>query len=521
MLKLMIMTDNRAIESRDYSRVRTRLAPSPTGRIHVGSIQKIIYSYACAKKFGGDYLLRIEDTDRARFVESAEAEIYQVHDALGIHLDESPRNPNPKYGSYRQSERKEIYAKYARQLVELGHAYYAFETPEELEAMRKVQQIEGRSSFRYSGPYRELSLTEADAKIAQGMKYVVRIKLPIAEDISFTDMIMGKITVNSANLDDYVLLKSDGLPTYHLAVVVDDHLMEISHIFRGVEWIATAPIHVMLYKYFDWPLPNIAHIPNILDPKGGKLSKRSGSVAAMDFLANGFLPEAIINYLLLQSWNPKTTKELYTLSEFVEDFDINKFNKGNPIYNPVKLTWFNQQHLKLLELPELLQRLKNWEASYHPKSFPTSNKLWAKSDVELIQMIELERERVEGLLDLRQKLDMFVSQPDSYEFEHKQLKKLTSEQLQQIIEEYSKFLNASGNVSNNSDYNHDYNHEVWESTVRAIAENLAIPAGAAFMAIRIALTGQAATPPLYELGKLLGTTEQLSRLQKASSLLKA
>ncbi len=487
------------------NKVRTRFAPSPTGMLHIGSIQKIVYSYAMAKKYGGEYLVRLEDTDRNRFLAEGEADIFETHAALGISPDESI-TAGGEYGPYRQSDRLEIYNKYILELIEKGSAYYAFETPEELDRMRKVQQQSG-SRPKYDGKYRDYPLEDAKKRVANGEKYVVRIKIPNSGQIEFDDMIMGKIKVENENLDDYVLVKSDGYPTYHFAVVVDDHLMEISHIFRGVEWIPTAPIHVLLYDFFGWEKPVFAHIPNILDPKGGKLSKRSGSVAAYDYFSKGYLPQAVMNYMVLQGWNPKTEQEVFTLAEFVEVFKTENFNKSNPVFNPQKLDWFNQQHIRRLSVEDLEKSLLAWIKKYHTDNQEYIVVEFMDSNIRR-SIIALEQERVTTFTDLADSFAVIAKSPETYEIDHKQVKNLSPE-------DYIKVIEAFQVLDDNFE-----NHETWEKGIRGIADGLGMKAGQAFMILRIATTGRVASPPLFEIMQILGVEEVTKRLEDAKTAFK-
>ena len=488
--------------------IRTRFAPSPTGFVHIGSIQKILYSYACAKQADGQYIIRIEDTDQKRSVPGAEEAIYDIHKRLGIVVSESPEIGGA-FQPYRQSERLDIYKKYAQELIANGFAYYSFETSEELAQMR-AEQIKNKQKVGYDGRYRDYPIAEAQERINRVEKYVIRIKLPVAEKITFTDLILGEIEFSTQDLVDYVLIKSDGYPTYHLAVVVDDHLMEITHVFRGVEWISTTPIHIQLYKYLGWNPPQIGHIPNILDPKGGKLSKRSGSVAAHDFIKKGYLPSAIINYLILLGWSPKTDQEVFSLEEFVTIFNLKNLNKSNPIYNVVKLNWFNQMHIRKLSLPELTTTFLTWVNEFHP-NFDHSK----LTDKQLTAILELERERISLLEDLLPILEVFNNLPTSYEFDHKQLKNISKEILIEILKMYYEFIELEFSVKNG-----ELDHESWEMKVRQIAEDLNLKAGEVFMTIRIAITGKSATPPLFEFGQIIGVANQLLRLRNCIEILK-
>jgi glutamyl-tRNA synthetase len=357
-------------------KVRVRFAPSPTGGLHLGGVRTVLYNYLFARRHGGDFILRIEDTDQGRYVAGAEEYIIDSLKWCGLEPDESPVKPGA-YGPYRQSERKAlgIYDKYARQLVESGHAYYAFDTPEELDAMREKYKTADNPSPQYDHELRKkmrnsLQLEPAETKqlLDKGTPYVIRIKLDPDEEVSFTDMIRGKVTFNTSTVDDKVLVKADGMPTYHLAVVVDDHLMEITHAFRGEEWLPSAPVHILLWRYLfgENKMPQWAHLPLILKPEGnGKLSKRDGDrlgfpVFAMNwtdprtnetatgFRETGFLPAAFVNLLAVLGWNDGTNQELFTLQELVERFSMDRVHKGGAKFDYEKAKWFNHEWIKRL-----------------------------------------------------------------------------------------------------------------------------------------------------------------------------
>ena len=355
-------------------RVRVRFAPSPTGGLHLGGVRTVLYNYLFARRHGGDFILRIEDTDQGRYVAGAEEYILDSLKWAGLEPDESPEKPG-SYGPYRQSERKPIYAKYAQQLVAAGHAYYAFDTPEELEAMREKYKTPENPSPQYNHTLRKkmrnslmLDARETEALLADGTPYVIRIKLEPDHEVRFTDMIRGEVSFNTSGVDDKVLLKADGMPTYHLAVVVDDFLMEISHAFRGEEWLPSAPVHILLWQYLFGleHMPQWAHLPLILKPDGnGKLSKRDGDrlgfpVFAMNwtdprtnepatgFRETGFLPEAFVNLLALLGWNPGTPQELFTIDELIEKFSMDRVHKGGAKFDYEKARWFNHEWIKRL-----------------------------------------------------------------------------------------------------------------------------------------------------------------------------
>jgi glutamyl-tRNA synthetase len=353
-------------------RVRVRFAPSPTGGLHLGGVRTVLFNYLFAKKHSGDFILRIEDTDQSRFVPGAEEYIIQTLNWCGMTPDESPVVGGP-YAPYRQSERKEYYKQYATQLIEAGHAYYAFDTPAEIEEMRNNFKTPENPSPQYNHAVRakmrnslSLDAAEVAALLEAGTPYVVRIKMPDNEEVTFTDMIRGEVSFNTSQVDDKVLLKADGMPTYHLAVVVDDYLMKISHAFRGEEWLPSAPVHILLWKYLGWQneMPEWAHLPLILKPDGhGKLSKRDGDrlgfpVFAMDwtdpktnekaigFKERGFLPEAFVNLLAVLGWNDGTDQEIFSMAELIEKFSIDRVHKGGAKFDYEKAKWFNAEWIK-------------------------------------------------------------------------------------------------------------------------------------------------------------------------------
>jgi len=315
---------------------KVRFAPSPTGYLHIGGLRTALYNYLFAKKNKAKFILRIEDTDQSRYVERADQQIIETLKTFGINFDERP---------FHQSKRLKLYQKYVQQLVNKNKAYYCFCTKKRLDEMRKKQQAEKRIP-KYDRHCLNLSKEEINKKLKNKEPYVIRLKLPDNQDIVFKDGVYGEVKINTNDMDDQVLLKSDGYPTYHLAVVVDDHEMGITHIIRGEEWLPSTPKHVLLYQMFNWKVPTFIHLPLLLNPDKSKLSKRQGDVAAEDFLAKGYLPEAILNYIAFLGWNPKTTKEIYSVEELIRDFDIAKINKAGAIFNIEKLNWFNAEYVR-------------------------------------------------------------------------------------------------------------------------------------------------------------------------------
>jgi len=350
-------------------KIRVRFAPSPTGPLHIGGVRTALFNYLFAKKNGGDFILRIEDTDQKRYVEGAEDYIANSLNWCGIPYDEGP-GKNGGFGSYRQSERKHLYKQYVDELIENGFAYYAFDTPEELDTHRKDHETKGKT-FIYNWHNRlklknslSLSQEEVTAKIGAGEPYSIRFKCPEKEQLVFNDLVRGQITIDTSILDDKVLFKSDGMPTYHLANIVDDHLMEISHVIRGEEWLPSMALHILLYRAFKWDTPEFAHLPLILKPTGnGKLSKRDGdkfgfpvfplewkdpntNTISRGYREDGYFSEAVVNFLAFLGWNPGTEQETFSLSELIESFEIERVNKSGARFDPEKIKWYNHYYLQ-------------------------------------------------------------------------------------------------------------------------------------------------------------------------------
>ena len=337
--------------------VRVRFAPSPTGFLHIGGLRTALYNFLFAKHHDGEFILRIEDTDQNRYVEEAEEDILKSLAWSGIEIDEGPENPG-KFGPYRQSERKEIYHKYAKQLIDTGHAYYAFDTEDELDKMRERLKKSGNPSPKYDAITRQSmknSLTlpqeEVSRKLAAGEEYVVRLKVPRRETVRFEDLIRGHVSFETKGLDDQVLLKSDGMPTYHLANVIDDHEMQISHVIRGEEWLSSTPKHVLLYQAFDWKMPEMAHLPLIMSPSGGKLSKRKAEsegipINTKDYIEQHYEADALVNFLAYLGWSPGDDSEIHSLDELVELFTLDRVSKGGAVFNHKKLLWYNEHYLR-------------------------------------------------------------------------------------------------------------------------------------------------------------------------------
>ena len=480
--------------------IRTRFAPSPTGYLHVGGLRTALYSYLFAKKNKGKFLLRIEDTDRERYVADGVANILkslywaEVVPDEGVVLEKEEITQKGKNGPYVQSERLDIYKKHAEQLLAGDHAYFCFCTPERLTQLRE-QQTAKKMPTGYDGHCLSVDPEEAKKRAASGERSVVRLKMPKSGETIFVDMIRGEVRFKNELVDDQVLMKSDGYPTYHFAVVVDDHLMEITHIIRGEEWISSVPKHLQIYKYFGWEVPQMAHLPLLLNPDKSKLSKRQGDVAVEDYMKKGYLPQALVNFVAFLGWNPGTEKELYTLEELVEDFDFSKVGKTGAVFNVDKLNWFNKQYLKNLSNKELVKVAWSWLES--PVS--TDNKI-------IEQAIVLERERVNNLSELAEAANRIVTPPD-YSADLLVWKKSNLEEVKNILPKLAEFMDTISV--------HDWNKEKLEEKIGEWVGQNGYSTGSVLWPMRAALSGQEKSPGPFEIAEVLGKEDVLNRLQSA------
>ena len=503
-------------------KVRVRFAPSPTGGLHLGGVRTVLYNYLFAKHHGGDFILRIEDTDQSRFVEGAEDYIMECLKWCGIEPDESPAVGGP-HAPYRQSERKESYREYAEKLVADGFAYYAFDTPQELEEMRANYKTAENPSPQYDNRLRtkmrnSISLDAATVQqlIADGTPYVIRIKMPENETISFTDMIRGEVSFNTGNVDDKVLLKADGMPTYHLAVVVDDYLMKITHAFRGEEWLPSAPVHLLLWKYLGWEasMPQWAHLPLILGPSG-KLSKRDGAkygfpVFAMNwtdpktneltegFFEKGFLPEAFINLLAVLGWNDGTEQELYSMDELIASFDIKRVHSAGAKFDYEKAKWFNHEWIKRLPVADLQLQIE---------SYFTASGIDVSDTAKLQQVIEVVKDRCTLLPDFVQQGGFFFKAPETLELDA--VKPKWSEEKKQFFAEYVDVLKTMG----------DWELTAIENAFKALATAKNIKPGELQLPMRIMLVGGKFGPAVFQIAEIIGKEETVKRMEYALSLL--
>jgi glutamyl-tRNA synthetase len=507
--------------------VRVRFAPSPTGPLHIGGVRTALYNYLFARKMGGKMLLRIEDTDQTRFVEGAEKYILEALNWIGITIDEGPSNGGP-CAPYRQSERKPMYMDYALQLIQSGNAYYAFDTPEELDAMRKRLEAQKVASPAYNSITRtqminSLTLPEDEVKrrLESGVPYVIRLKVPRKDEVRLNDMVRGWVMVHSSAIDDKVLMKSDGMPTYHLANVVDDHLMGITHVIRGEEWLPSAPLHVLLYKFFGWEdtMPQFAHLPLLLKPDGnGKLSKRDADAGGfpvfpldwnftnsetgnaetwIGFREQGYLSEAVTNFLAFLGWNPGTNQEIFSMEELIQTFSIERVGKSGTKFDIDKAKWFNQQYLKNKSGDELRPYLEKELNARGISSEPAM----------LSKICDLLKERLVFAHDLWNQGAFFFESPKVYD-EHVISGKWTQEAVS-VISAYSEALEAADALT----------AENAKAILNQVLEAKGVKMGKVLQALRVAITGVGAGPDLMMIMEVLGKRETVSRIQSALSVL--
>jgi len=506
--------------------VRVRFAPSPTGALHIGGVRTVLYNYLFAKKNNGKMILRIEDTDQTRFVEGAEEYITESLEWLGMELDESP-SKGGEFGPYRQSERKDIYAKYAQKLIDEGNAYYAFDSAEELTAMRERLKAAKVTSLHYNAITRaqmknSLTLPEEEVKkrIESGEPYVIRLKVPRKEEVRLKDMVRDWVMVHSSGIDDKVLMKSDGMPTYHLANVVDDHLMKITHVIRGEEWLPSAPLHVLLYRFLGWEdsMPQFAHLPLLLKPDGnGKLSKRDGDKHGfpvfpiegafpgkdgamekfMGFREEGYLPDALTNFLALLGWNPGSEREIFSVSELIEAFSVERISKSGAKFDIEKARWFNQQYIKEKSGDEL--------AKYLEKDLNASS-IDFNSD-KLPKVCNALKERVTYPSDFLNDGRFFFERPSEYD--EKVARKKWTEEAVMILEAFKTALQSMESIDAASA----------KETLNNILDEKGVKIGRVMQAVRLAITGQGSGPDLMEIIEILEPKEVAQRIEIAISTL--
>ncbi|OQX50599.1 glutamate--tRNA ligase [candidate division CPR3 bacterium 4484_211] len=500
-----------------FATIRVRSAPSPTGRPHIGTAYNALFNYAFARKHGGRFILRIEDTDRTRYVPEAEVEIFEALRWLGLEPDESPENGG-EYGPYRQSERLEIYKKYAQELINTGAAYYCFCSKERLEEVRQKCSQEKQPPM-YDSHCRKLDPREAKDRAKGGESYVIRLKVPQEGVTRFTDLVRGEIAVENRCIDDQVLLKSDGFPTYHLANVVDDHLMEISHIIRGEEWLPSVPKHILLYNAFGWKPPIYAHTPLLRGKDKSKLGKRHGALPALDYREQGFLPKAVLNYLAQLGWTHPEEKDLFDLSEMIKKFELADINTTAPVFDAEKLTWLNGKWIRSLSTERLAEKVKMWleykPTSRHPEeavategsqgdsSPPKADQNDGKT-TDLLGLVPLIQKRMKTLADFEPMTDFFFGAPE-INSELLTQKGQTKEGIKKMLETAMEIINQIG-VGD---------RDQLESKFRAKAAENSWKMGELCMAVRVAITGKTVSPPLFESLAILEKSEVLKRLRTA------
>ena len=474
--------------------VRVRFAPSPTGYLHVGGLRTALYNFLFARNTGGKCILRIEDTDRTRFVENATENLLDSLKWAGIEFDESPVNPGD-YGSYVQSERLNIYKKYAADLIDKGFAYYALDTAEELNEMRQRLQADKKiAKYDRMNMKNQFTLSEEATKqlIDAGGNYVVRLLVP-DELITFHDVIRGDIAVHGREIDDQVLMKSDGFPTYHLANVVDDHLMKISHVIRGEEWLPSTPKHIILYKYFGWDLPEFAHLPLLLNKDKSKLSKRQGDVAVDDYQKKGYIRDAFVNFIALLGWNPSADEEIYTIEQLIELFRLDKVNKGGAVFDLVKLAWMQAYYLHhIVPIAQLVSELSNL---LNKKNIAGEYK-----QLEYLEkVISLFRERVKFIQELPDMADYMFSEPR--EFDEKYRMKHWKDNTGELLYELFALL---------SDID-DFSHDVLYPVVKEWIESKEMKLKTIIHPVRLIITGKSSGAGMFETMEVLGKERCLAR----------
>ncbi len=478
------------------STVRTRIAPSPTGDPHVGTAYVALFNYALAKRHGGQFILRIEDTDRVRSNRHSETMIFEALRWLGLEWDEGPDVGGPS-GPYRQSERSEIYTEHVERLIASGDAYPCFCSRERLDELR-AHQRENKLPLGYDGHCRSIDRDEAATRRAAGEPCVIRLAMPESGESTVTDLLRGEITIDNAQVDDQVLVKSDGFPTYHLANVVDDHLMGITHVIRAEEWISSLPKHVRLYEAFGWDLPVFCHLPLLRNADKSKISKRKNPVSLNHYRRAGYLPEALLNYLALMGWTMPDEREEFTLEEFVAEFTLERISLGGPVFDLDKLTWLNGKYIRSLSPEAILARLKE---------------LWLGDDY-LLEVLPLAHERIDTLGDFFSYAAFFFA--GDVEYDEKARTKLPAKG--RTGPQTAKLLRKM--LENHLDGLLEWTAETVEGALRAFLEAEELTPKEIFMTVRVAVTGRTATPPLFDTMAVLGKEVCRSRIRKAIEVLR-
>lgn len=493
--------------------VRVRFAPSPTGFLHIGGLRTALYNYLFARHHGGTFVLRIEDTDQKRYVEDAEKDITESLAWAGMQVDEGPEQGGT-FAPYRQSERSELYQKYAQQLIDGGYAYYAFDTSDDIEQMRERLKKSGNPSPKYDAITRmsmKNSITlpedEVKARLERGDEYVVRLKVPRRETIRLSDLVRGNVKFESAGLDDQVLLKSDGLPTYHMANVVDDHEMQISHVIRGEEWLSSAPKHILLYQYLGWEPPQMAHLPLIMSPSGGKLSKRKAEemgipVNVRDYIKQSYEPDALINFLAYLGWSPGDDRELLSLDDLCREFTMERVSKAGAVFDIKKLTWYNEQYMRERSAEDILPEYK---AEMEKAG------LSASDDAYMMEAITLMIDRVSRVPELVEHGRYFYERPSEYD--EKSVKKAWKAQTPELVEAYLERLQKLSDD--------EIEAATLKAQLQAVIEEKEVGFGKLMLPLRVAITGMGFGPDLFQTMQLLGKPECEARIEQALDQLSA
>lgn len=475
--------------------VRVRFAPSPTGYLHVGGLRTALYNYLFAKHNNGKIILRIEDTDRTRFVEGATEKLIKSLEWAGISFDESITKGG-EFGPYIQSERNDIYKKHIDLLLKNDKAYIAFDSPAEIEAMREKQKSEKKTP-KYDRKIMKNQYTLGEEKtkelIESGEKYVIRLKVPENYEVKFDDLIRGHISVNSNEIDDQILIKSDGFPTYHLANVVDDYLMKITHVIRGEEWLPSTPKHVILYESFGWEIPKFAHLPLLLNKNKQKLSKRHGDVAVEDFKAKGYLKDAFVNFIALLGWNPSGDEEIYSFDELIESFEITKVNKAGAVFDLNKLNWMNQQYLKNTDINHLIEIVK---PVIEKNGYDIPNDNYLKSVINVLL------ERIELITELPDYATYFFT--EDFDYDNEYIEKVWNDEIKKILPDLIKKLN---NIE-------DWNHDEIKSAVKHYSKEIGLKMGKVMHPLRLMLTGRSYGAGMFDVMEILGKDISIKRIRE-------
>lgn len=484
------------------SEVRVRFAPSPTGYLHIGGLRTALYDYLFAKNQGGKYILRIEDTDQSRYVDDAIENLIDslewsgvVHDE-GVFIEDGKVVQRGEYGPYIQSERLDIYKKYIDQLLENDKAYYCFCGKDRLEKIREEQKSENLT-IGYDGHCREVSKEEVEKRVANGEEYVVRLRLPENEDIVFEDIVRGKISINTSDIDDQVLLKADGFPTYHMAVVVDDYLMKITHVIRGEEWLTSAPKHVYLYEAFGWDAPEFVHLPTVLNKEKKKLSKRQGDVSVEDFKSKGYLPEALVNYLALVGWSPDSNEEFFTMDELIDQFSLKRVSKTGGVFDKDKLDWVNEHYLREADLGRITELAIPYliESEYITKDDVENNYDWVKTLVSIV------KDRLTTVSEITEQVKYIFDNEVEMEDE-KALEILKGESVPELLGAFKEELEKIDAVD----------EDFSKGIMKMIQKSTGIKGKNLFMPSRVALTGQQHGPDIDKIILVLGKNNIIKRI---------